>query len=45
VVRLLQREGLGGSDAVLSEVNRVLEVGWGRTDASRTAGQPATPVR
>jgi len=44
VVRLLQREGLAASDAVLSEVNRTVEEGWSRTDASRTTQPSATPV-
>jgi ferritin-like metal-binding protein YciE len=44
VVRLLQREGLAVSDAVLSEVNRTVEEGWRRTDASRTPQPSATPV-
>ncbi len=44
VVRLLQREGLAASDAVLNEVNRTVEEGWSRTDASRTAQPSATPV-
>jgi ferritin-like metal-binding protein YciE len=44
VVRLLQREGMAATDAVLSEVNRTVEEGWNRTDASRTGQPAATPV-
>ncbi|HET8624151.1 MAG TPA: hypothetical protein VFM14_11350 [Gemmatimonadales bacterium] len=44
VVRLLQREGLAASDAVLSEVNRTVEEGWSRTETSRTDRPAATPV-
>jgi ferritin-like metal-binding protein YciE len=44
VVRLLQREGLAVSDAVLNQVNRTVEEGWSRTDASRTGQPSATPV-
>ena len=44
VVRLLQREGLAASDAVLNEVNRTVEEAWSRTDASRTRQPSATPV-
>jgi ferritin-like metal-binding protein YciE len=44
VVRLLQREGLGAPEAVLSEVNRTVEEAWNRTDASRTTQPSATPV-
>jgi ferritin-like metal-binding protein YciE len=44
VVRLLQREGLGAPEAVLSEVNRAVEEGWSRADASRTTQPSATPV-
>ena len=44
VLRLLQREGLAFSDAVLNDVNRTVEEGWSRTEASRTAVPPTTPV-
>lgn len=44
VVRLLQREGLSATDAVLTEVNRTVEEGWSRTDASRLGQTAATPV-
>lgn len=44
VVRLLQREGLAASDVVLNEVNRTVEEGWSRTEASRTVNPSATPV-
>ena len=44
VLRLLQREGLAFSDAVLSDVNRTVEEGWSRTEASRTAVPTTTPV-
>ncbi len=44
VVRLLQREGLAATDAVLNEVNRTVEEAWSRTDASRTTQPSATPV-
>jgi ferritin-like metal-binding protein YciE len=44
VVRQLQREGLAASDVVLNEVNRTVEEGWSRTEASRTVNPSATPV-
>lgn len=44
VLRLLQREGLAFADAVLNDVNRTVEEGWSRTEASRTAAPPTTPV-
>lgn len=44
VVRLLQREGLAASDAVLNEVNRTVQEGWSQTDASRIGQPSATPV-
>jgi ferritin-like metal-binding protein YciE len=42
VVRLLQREGLSATGEVLREVNRTVEEGWSRTDASRPGEAAAT---
>ena len=44
VLRLLQREGLAFSDAVLNDVNRTVEEGWARTEPSRTTYPSSTPA-